>query len=100
MMYERTCKKCDKVFQSQKEDSTTCYGCALKHFAGNRAPEEGDFNSALSVSGEMSDQEARWLQEDLESVDHGGEEERQRSLCEDFYDEDDFDRWDCPEDRE
>ena len=32
-------------------------------------PEEGDFNTALILSGRMTAQERRWLQEDLESVE-------------------------------
>jgi hypothetical protein len=98
MTYERTCKTCRKKFRSQKIDSTICYGCALKHFAGNRPPEEGDFNSASIVSGEMTDEEARSLQKELESVDHSGEEANERRLYEGYDDEDH--RWDYLEERD
>ena len=70
MTHGCTCKTCGKNFQSRK-DSTICYGCALKHFAGDGFPEEGDFNSALLTSGEITDQEERDLMEDLRSVEEG-----------------------------
>jgi len=74
MTRDCTCETCGKSFRSQK-DSTICYDCALAQFAGNGAPEEGDFNSALLVSGEMTDAEAHWLQEDLRFVDHSQEDD-------------------------
>jgi hypothetical protein len=90
-MFDRTCGTCGKNFKSQRKDSDTCYGCALGHITGEHPPEEGDFNTALIASGEMSDATARQLQEDLESVDHSREEEFEHRLREDYYDEDD--RW-------
>jgi len=60
-------------------------------------PEEGDFNSAGIVSGEISDKELGWLQEELESVDHSREESFQSRLCEDY---DDSDKWDYLEERD
>jgi hypothetical protein len=101
MTFMCTCETCDKKFSSQKKDSTICYACALKYFAGDNAPEEGDFNSALITSGEMSDQDARLLQEDLESVDHSGAEARWREMVED-YARDDFEdhRWYYLEERD
>jgi hypothetical protein len=54
----------------------------LKHFAGNGAPEEGDFNSALLISGEMTDEQTRDLREDLLSVEQG------RSIVEPYDDTD------------
>ena len=92
MTFDRICQTCKKNFKSQRKDSTTCYGCALTELIGNRAPEGGDFNTALICSGEMTDEQAHSLQEDLESVDHSGEEEFQRRIQEDYDDEDD--RWD------
>ena len=52
-------------------ENERCYSCALDYFTGGRAPEEGDFNSAHLLSGEMSDKEWRWLQEDFRAVESG-----------------------------
>lgn len=71
MTHECTCKTCGKKFQSQNKYSTVCYDCALAELIGNGGPEEGDINSALLISGEMTDDQARWLEEDLESVEQG-----------------------------
>ncbi len=92
------CGTCEKHFRSQNKNSTICYGCALTRLIGNGAPEEGDFNTALLTSGEMSDEDARTLQEYLESVDHSREEEMERRLVEDY----DYDGspWDQFEDRD
>ncbi len=101
MTNECTCKNCGKKFQSQKKDSTICYACALAELIGKGGPEEGDINSALLISGEMSDQKTRWLQEDLESIDHSSAESRWRQMVED-YDRGDFEdhRWDYLEERD
>lgn len=48
-----------------------CYVCALKSLIGNRVPEEGDFNSARLISGEIDDKELKWLMEDLRAVEQG-----------------------------
>ena len=88
-MYKRTCKSCSREFKTQKAEAKICYGCALEQITGGQAPEEGDINSALLISGEMSDKEARWLQEYLESVDHAKAESDWSRMVED----DDFDRW-------
>ncbi len=53
------------------DENQICYGCALECITGDRAPEEGDFNSARIISGEMSEQEWRWLKEDLEAAEQG-----------------------------
>jgi hypothetical protein len=74
MTQDCTCENCGKCFKSQK-DSVSCFSCALARLAVNGCPEEGDFNSALIISGEMTDDEARWLREDLESVDHPQEDD-------------------------
>ena len=101
MTHDSVCGTCGKEFKSQRKDSTTCYGCALTRLIGNRAPEEGDFNSALLISGEMSDQDARQLQEDLESVDHSGAEAAWSRMVEEYNDEyDDDHRWDYLEERD
>jgi len=100
MTFECVCKTCDKKFRSQKKDSTICYDCALEHFTGGSAPEEGDFNSAALLSGEMSDAEAQSLQEDLESVDHSREEVYWNRMVEDYCEEPDDHRWDYFEERD
>jgi hypothetical protein len=72
-MIKLGCKTCNKQFEALDDTNTEepiCYGCALESITGGRAPEEGDFNSARIISGEMSEQEWRWMQEDFESVDH------------------------------
>jgi len=82
---EKICTVCGTTFeQNQKVVGTTmslavgrdpeserCYSCVLDSLTGGRAPEEGDFNSARLVSGEMSDKEWQWLQEDLRAVETG-----------------------------
>ena len=95
MTHERTCGSCGKKFHSQNIDSIICYGCALKRLIGNGGPEEGDINSALLTSGEMTDEDARCLQEDLESVDHARAEVALREMVEDY---DDSGRWNYLED--
>ncbi len=97
MTFTCTCKTCYKGFQSQKKDSTICYGCALTELIGNGGPEESDINTALIRSGEMSDEDARSLQEDLESIDHCREEAMQSRMYEDY---DDDHRWDYLEERD
>ncbi len=97
MTHDSVCGTCGRHFSSQNKNSTICYGCALTRLIGNGAPEEGDINTALLVSGEMSDENAHSLQEDLESVDHSREEGFQSRLVEDY---DDDNRWDYLEDRE
>ena len=84
-----TCEKCGK--QYQKNDKIAqgrepiCYSCALKGLTVNGGPEEGDFNTASLISGQMSDQEYGWLQEDLKAVESG------RSSFEPYEDNDDED---------
>lgn len=72
-MYTVICRECSITFESlhDKAERSICYECALKILCGNSAPEEGDFNSAMINSGEMTEQEAKWLQEDLEAVESG-----------------------------
>lgn len=83
-MFTRTCSVCSRTFETKKSEATTCYDCCLERLTGDRAPEEGDFNTARISSGQMTEQQERWLREDLESVDHSGEQE--------MYDEEP-DRW-------
>lgn len=80
-----TCSRCQKEFERNESDDITslanavgrdpgeqlCYTCALDKITGRCAPEEGDFNSARLISGEMTDDERRWLQEDLRAVESG-----------------------------
>jgi hypothetical protein len=72
------CTLCEKTFEQNENPELTvlalavgrdterpvCYGCALDQLTGKHAPEERDFNSAHLISGEMSDKEWRWFQED------------------------------------
>ena len=80
-----TCTACNKTFEQNQTagitnlsyavgrdtDKELCYHCALAHLTGGRAPEESDFTSARLISGEMSDKEWKWLQEDLIAVETG-----------------------------
>ncbi|OGZ83561.1 MAG: hypothetical protein A2599_00075 [Candidatus Staskawiczbacteria bacterium RIFOXYD1_FULL_39_28] len=98
-MSEQRCGGCGKKFQQNDSDRITssgnalgrepdkqlCYNCALEKVTGGSCPEEGDFNTARLISGEMTDQEWRWLQEDMRAV------EESRSIIEpDSDDEDDY----------
>lgn len=91
IMFSVVCKKCEKQFESQykESESSICYNCALDQLRGNFAPEEGDFNSARIISGEMTEQEERWLREDLESVDHSAASDAYEEKCDeyDYFDE-------------
>ena len=71
-MIECTCGTCNKLFNSiEMSDTPICYACALQSMTeGVRPPEESDINSALLISGEMSEEEWRQLQRELERVDH------------------------------
>ncbi len=97
-MITLTCGTCNKQFEALDDTNTEkpiCYACALKSIAGGWAPEEGDFNSARIISGEMSEKEWKWLQEDLRAVEEG------RSIREYFCDEpENFERCDeCGQER-
>ena len=73
-MIKLNCGKCNKQFETLDDTNTEnpiCYGCALDSITGGRAPEEGDFNSTRIISGEMSEKEWNWLQEDLRAVEQG-----------------------------
>ncbi|MBU1754834.1 hypothetical protein KKH81_00940 [Patescibacteria group bacterium] len=72
------CSTCGKTFDQNQHPEITylgtvlgrnsenerCYNCALTYVSGGFGPEGGDFNSARFISGEMSDDELRWFQED------------------------------------
>lgn len=91
-----TCHVCGKSFERQgykKDDEPTCYRCKLDEVCHGRAPEEGDFNTALFYSGEMSDREVQELNDDLYSVEHGGDSFYRHDN--DSCDEDRADR--CPD---
>lgn len=93
-----TCTVCKKTFEQNQDTGLTnmafavgrdtdherCYSCALDYVTGGRAPEESDFNTAHLISGEMSDKEWRWLQEDFRAVESG-----RRSVWEPMDSEDD-----------
>jgi len=72
-----------------RRSRTICFDCALAEITGGRAPEEGDFNSARLVSGEISDQDLQYLDEDLRAVEEG------RSISEPSDDDTDPD-WQDP----
>lgn len=86
------CGSCGRGFWRQdylrNKKAPVCYRCTLERLTAECAPEEGDFNSALISSGEMTDQEVCSLQEDLRSVEPDGDEEYEP---EGFDDSDDFD---------
>lgn len=79
------CTICKKIFErndsdeianrgyalGRKQDEPLCYNCALKKVTGDMCPEEGDFNSAHLISGQITDQEWKWMQEDFRAVEEG-----------------------------
>ena len=71
MTIDCKCLNCGRNYESQNPDSVMCYACELENLTGDNPPEEGDFNSARIISGEMTDQEKKWLYEDLRSVEEG-----------------------------
>ena len=102
MLFDRVCKSCTKEFKSNRSDASTCYACALRDIAGRNPPEEGDFNSALMISGEMSEKEWQWLQEDLWEVDkaaHACDKCGQMTCQCPEYPDDDFDEDDFVEEK-
>jgi hypothetical protein len=82
-MYVVKCSACGKNFDFNpkvnsnlanavgRDSEKSCYSCTLASLTGGRAPEEGDFNSASLISGEISDKELGWLMEDLRAVETG-----------------------------
>lgn len=66
----KVCIGCKKSFQTSN-NSDKCYDCTLEDICHGNPPEEGDFNTAGIVSGTLSAQERRYLQQDLESVELG-----------------------------
>ncbi len=77
------CSVCGKQFERNEKVNTAtaealgrnsrsiCYACALEGITKGRAPEEGDFNSAHLISGEMSDRDLGYLLDDLRNVELG-----------------------------
>lgn len=61
---------CGKEFDTHN-DSDYCYDCIWQQIARGAAPEEGDLNSALIVSGAMTAQQSADLQQDLLAVEMG-----------------------------
>lgn len=92
------CKSCRRQFERLYEEMARdiCFKCALEELCGNFPPEEGDFNSAMIISGEMTKQEEEWLQEDLEAIDHSRAESEWSRMVEEY---DDADHWDYLEER-
>ena len=84
-MSKQKCSNCGKLFQQNDSSQITnwgctlgrdpdkqlCYSCALEKVTGGSCPEEGDFNTAHLISGEITDQEWKWMQEDLRAVETG-----------------------------
>jgi hypothetical protein len=76
-MFKKICSVCNKVFENNpkfnnnREARKICYACALEEITGGHAPEEGDFNSAHLISGEISDKDLGYLMEDLRNVELG-----------------------------
>ena len=100
-MSKQKCADCGKLFQQNDSSQITslgctlgrdpdkqlCYNCALQKVSGGN-PEEGDFNTAHLISGEITDQEWKRMQEDFRAVETG------HSSCEPDYCqeyEDDYD---------
>lgn len=74
-MHKVECRKCGKEYQKNDkvavEQEPICYTCALRALCNGCSPEEGDFNTASLQSGEISDKELSWLEEDLRAVESG-----------------------------
>lgn len=96
-MRQQTCSVCRRSFEKNdkvndtlaeavgRDSRSICYGCALKEVTGGNPPEEGDFNSAHLISGEISDMNLKYLMEDLRNVELG------RSTFEPYYEDSDED---------
>ena len=84
-----SCEKCRKSYEKNdefKSQTHICYACALTEMTASRAPEEGDFNSASIISGEISDTDLGYLVEDLRAVEEGRSIVEQREVDEDRQD--------------
>lgn len=75
-MRRTICSVCKKVFETlnDERENARCYNCALLSLTTRQdgtvlPPEEGDFNSALLISGEMTQEEADLLCRELQKVD-------------------------------
>ena len=77
----KVCVGCEKAFRTSN-NSAKCYDCTLEDITHGNPPEEGDFNTAGIVSGTLSAQERRYLQQDLESVELGRTTEEELGLGE------------------
>ncbi len=77
MYITETCSACHKPFQRHPEVGTSgaesiCFGCALRRISGVSFPDDWrDVNSALLVSGEISDRDLRELKDELRRADPG-----------------------------
>ena len=97
-MRTTTCEVCGKQYERNDKVNSTlaeatgknsrsiCYACALEEITHGHAPEEGDFNSAHLISGEISNTDLGYLMEDLRNVELG------RSTFEP-YEEDSDENW-------
>ncbi|OGZ60737.1 MAG: hypothetical protein A2919_01105 [Candidatus Spechtbacteria bacterium RIFCSPLOWO2_01_FULL_43_12] len=77
----KVCRGCGKEFQTSN-DSDKCYNCTLEDICHGNPPEEGEFNTARIVSGTLSAQEYRYLQQDWGSVELGRTTEEELGLGE------------------
>jgi hypothetical protein len=77
---------CGKAFKTSN-GSDKCYECTLEDITHGNPPEEGDFNTALIVSGTMTETERGYLQSDLESVENG------RTTQEEYEEEEEQEPW-------
>lgn len=53
MVYDAFCRTCNKKFKTTKQTATQCYSCTLHSLIQSGGPEEGDFNTAQILSGEV-----------------------------------------------
>lgn len=100
-----SCSGCGKLFVQNESSQITylanilgrdaseqlCYNCALQKVTGGSCPEEGDFNTAALISGEISDQEWKWMQEDFRAVESGCSSCGEPDYCQETEYEDDYD---------
>ncbi len=104
-MSKQKCSDCGRLFDQNDSSQVTnlgcvlgrdaskqlCYNCALNKVTGGGCPEEGDFNTASLISGEISDQEWKWMQEDLRAVETGRSSCGEPDYCQETEYEDDYD---------
>jgi|GEM_PF-1694127 len=91
MFIKCKCIVCKKQYEKTVggNSRSICYDCALEEITGGHAPEEGDFNSAKLISGEISNIDLEYLMKNLRSVELG------QSASEPYYEESSED-WEDP----